>query len=157
MTIRAFLESVEADLGADKQRRSASRRPGSRKLDRLEVALDDARRRAESGDWGDASGKTFVGLYALCHERLYRVLPEELREASPYAGAARAAGAMLRDRFGGDAGEMAGFVRWVWLREKGRHEWARRESKDRNRLSWMLQFSARLLTDYRAAGGRIGR
>lgn len=117
----------------------------------IEVALDDAKRRAKSGDWEGSKGATFIGLYALCHEMVYGVVPDELYEQQTFRAAAKFALKVLRDRFEDDADQCAAFMRWSWEREKRKHTWAQANGLDRNRLGWKLQFATTMLTDYRVA------
>jgi hypothetical protein len=125
------------------------RRGGRKQLLPVEVALDDARRRAGSGEWEGAKGSTLVGLYALCHQLIYGIVPEELRELPAFRGAAKQAAGFVHAHFGDDYGAAAAFVKWAWEREKKKHVWALKNGATRNRMSWRLQFSASLLTDWR--------
>ena len=128
--------------------------PGPRRakaLSPLEVAVDDASRRAESGDWEGAKGSSFIGLYALCHRMVYGILPCELQELGCFRAAAKQAALVAHTAFGDDPSEMAEFVRWAWEREKARAKWARSQHFDRNRMGWRMQFSRGLETDYRVA------
>lgn len=143
--IGSFLASVQVPEPG----RPRVRRGGRRQLLPIEVALDDARRRAASGEWDGAKGSSLVGLYALCHELIYGIVPEELRELASFRFAAKQAASFAHDHFDDDFGAAAGFVKWAWEREKRKHTWALKNGVDRNRLSWRLQFSAMLLTDWK--------
>lgn len=113
--------------------------------------MDDARRRAESGDWEEARGSSLVGLYALCHEMIYGVVPEELFAIAEYRTAAKVAARMMHENFNDDPSEVAAFIRWSWEREKRKNNWAQAKGFDRKRLGVRWQFSLGLLTDYRIA------
>lgn len=140
--IAKFFEDV-------KQPRTRTRR--RLHLHPIEVAVDDAKRRATSGDWEGAKGSTFIGLHALCHRMVYGIIPEELYAEGVMRAAVRNAASALHQMFGDDGHEMADFVRWTWEREKRKSTWAQANGYDRNRLMWKWQFSRSLLTDYRIA------
>lgn len=151
---------VDPDAAASKLAAflSSGTRERSPRRNALDEALDDARGRARTGEWADARGPALVGLYALCHELVYGVEAAELRSAGEWSAAVRCAGRALAEHFGGDADLMADFVKWTWEREKGREAWARRTRANRPRLGWRLQFSPRVVTDWRvdvtrASGG----
>ena len=128
-----------------------------RKKTALEVALENAEKRAASGRWDDATAGAFVGLYAMCHRLTYGVDAADLAERGTFQAATRAATRALHDHFGDDKAELVEFVKWVWEREKGREEWAAREGKSRGRLNVRIQFSAGLVTDYRVDQSRHKR
>lgn len=130
---------------------------GRRKLQEIEVAVDDAGRRAVSGEWGGAKGATLVGLYAFCHNLVYDVLPDELRELPTFRNAAKVAASFTHSHFEDDFGAAAGYVKWCWERERGKHNWALANGIARNRLSWRLQFSAGLLTDWKVGRNKRRR
>lgn len=113
--------------------------------------MDDAKRRAESGDWDGAKGSTLAGLYAFCHELIYGVVPDELQQRGIFHAAAKAAAHLVHTSFDDDFAAAAAFVRWSWEREKRLRDWAKSKNADRRRLSWRLQFSASLVTDWRVA------
>lgn len=94
-----------------------------------------------------------MGLYALCHEMVYGVLPSELEEVRLFRLASREAARLLRSSFGGDVDSAVEYLKWVWGREKGRVQWAASQSppKERGRLGWRLSFSEAFVTDYRVA------
>ncbi len=140
-----------------KKRKKRPRAPVGTRPTPIEEALVDARARAESGDWGGAGGSALVGLYAHCHEAVYGVCPAELDARDQFKVATRLAAQVVRSHFDGDCDAAAAFVRWTWLREKGREEWARREGKERGRVGWRLQFSAQLVTDFRVDATRKRR
>lgn len=146
-TIRSFVSQFEKEP-------TTGPRPRMRKakqLSAVDVALDDARRRAASGDWETAKGSTLVGLYALCHQMIYGVVPSELMQDSVFRIAAKLAAKQMHELFRDDPTEVAAFVRWAWEREKGRVAWAQSKSIDRNRMGWKAQFSRAMETDYRVS------
>jgi hypothetical protein len=118
-------------------------------LTSVEVAVDDASRRALSGEWEGAKGATFVGLYAMCHRMVYGVTPSELQLQSVFNVAAKTARKAMHELFNDDAAEFAAFIRWAWEAEKRKAAWAQQKAFDRRRLSWRYQFSRSLETDYR--------
>jgi hypothetical protein len=140
----AFVAQFEKEKGPRTRTRAKALAP-------IEVAMDDAKRRAASGDWSAAKGSSFVGLYAICHHMIYGVVPDELFQAGVYKVAAKIAANALHDLFADDPDAMAAFVRWCWVREKRKHNWALGNGFDRNRLGWKWQFSRALLTDYRVS------
>jgi len=128
-----------------------------RTLGPLAVALEDAERRAASGEWEDAGARAFVGLYAMCHRMVYHVDAGDLTDTRTFQAATRLAAGALHRYFGDDKDDLVEFIKWIWEREKGREEWAAREGKDRGRLNVRLQFSATLVTDYRVDQSRRKR
>jgi hypothetical protein len=121
----------------------------SKALPQVDVAIDDAKRRALSGEWNDSKGATFVGLHAFCHKMVYGIVPDELYVPGLFRAAARGAAKALHEFFDDDPAELAAFVRWSWEREKRKNSWAQANGVDRSRLSWKWQFSRSLLTDYK--------
>lgn len=150
MTIAAFVKAA-APPEEKQAGRPRVRRGGRRPLTPLEVAVDDASHRAQSGDWDEAKGSTLVGLYALCHRLIYGILPDELQEQPLFHAAAKLAKQMVHAHFVDDFAGAAGFVKWSWEREKRKDTWARANGVDRKRMAWRTQFSAALVTDWRIA------
>lgn len=110
-------------------------------------------------DWTAARAVHFVALYAWCHEQVYGVAPAELTTGKAGARirlqATSAAARMLTQEFAGRPKAMAGFLRWVWQREKGREEWAARTGAQRGRVTWYKQFEERtMLTEFKVELGR---
>ena len=160
MTIKTFVESFgkggKSDPGAGNNGEALTGpRPRTRRrrshLTPLEIVVDDASRRAASGDWAGAKGGTLVGLYALCHRMVYGVLPGELEQVGLFRQACKQAASLMHELFSDDASAVAAFVRWSWEREKRRNAWAQSKQIERNRLGWRAQFSRALETDYRVA------
>jgi hypothetical protein len=115
----------------------------------VEIAIDDARRRAASGEWAGAKGAVLVGLYAMCHRMVYGIIPSELFEVPTFRAAAKMAAKAMHELFGDDPAEVAAFVKWSWQVEKRKNEWAQTKSVDRKHLGWRAQFCRSLETDYR--------
>ena len=125
------------------------KKPQRTTLTPLEVAIDDARRRAVSGEWGGSKGRTFVGLHAMCHRMVYGVVPSELEQLGTMNAASKLAAKAMHEMFGDDPEAFAAFVRWTWEVEKRKNTWAQSKSIDRRRLGWRMQFSRALECDYR--------
>lgn len=151
-----LLPDVQVDVAKDKMRaflgqpaprqRDQPRRPRAKPLTPLEAAVKDATVRAASGEWEDAGAGTIVGLYALCHQRLYGVEPIELK--TDFGMARRRVMTLLRDEFDGDVDAFVQFVRWAWLRQERR---VARSGPSDYRMGWRVQFSSAVLTDWRVA------
>lgn len=142
MDVAAFLAHSARTTQPPGTRRTASIGP-------LDGLLEDAEKRASSGDWEGASARSFVGLYALCHRLTYGVDASELEDRMTLQNATRAAARALHVHFADDKSEMVEFMKWVWERERGRDAWAAQQGKVRNRLGIRFAFSAHLVTDYR--------
>lgn len=120
-------------------------------LSEIERATRLAEKCGETGDWSNADARTLLGLYALCHRTIYGVAPVELENVAEFRVASRAALTILHGHFSDDVVAAALFVRWCWKREKERAEWAKTANRDRNRMGWRMQFSAKLVTDFLVA------
>jgi len=117
----------------------------------------EASRMMASGDWSDATASHLVALYASCHMRVYGIEATELEaSAKERLAAAGVAARLLRAQFDDDAGEMADFIRWVWIRENGREKKRRAEGTSGGRIGWRLQFNGTLLTEWRLDKMRRG-
>lgn len=143
-SISEFVARFEEE---EKKPRQRVRR--SKALSPVEVAIDDASRRAKSGEWAGSKGKTFVGLYAMCHRLVYGVIPSEVQDVAGFSAASKNAARALHELFADDPHEMASFIRWAWEVEKRKNAWAQSKAIDRKRLGWRAQFSRALETDYR--------
>lgn len=100
-----------------------------------------------------AGAPEFVGLYAMLHEAVYGVAPDEL--ANDWTPAVKAARKMFEEEFDEDVRAFVAFIRWTWVREKKREKWRRENGRDANRIGWRLQFQSRaMLTDYKVALAR---
>lgn len=131
--------------------------PRERKRPAIELAVEDASKRAKEGDWDEAQPKTLVGLYALMHRMIYGVMPEELTDTSTFNRAIRLAGSFMRREFGGDADATADFIVWTWEREEWREKRAAETGGNRGRIGFGLQFSKSVLTDYKTSQARRNR
>lgn len=129
------------------------RAPGARAKSHrdIDAAILNAEACAKSGDWSRADARVIVGFYAWCHRSVYGVAPVELENVAEFRLASRAAHRMLHERFDDDVTAMVLMVRWSWRRAKQRAEWLRTQNREINRMGWRLQFSDRMLTDYRVA------
>ena len=130
---------------------SAKKPRGGRekKVSKLEELIQEAERRSHEGDWEEATGRSFVGLYALCHRLVYKVDPAELEVRGNLMVAARMAGSRLHDDFGDDVSEMVEFIKWAWKRQEKKIEHAASRGGTANRLSPTILFSKEKITDYR--------
>jgi hypothetical protein len=139
--------SMSAFLGPEKKPR---RRTG-KSMAGMRRAMDGASEHVELGDWSTATPATIVGLYAVLHEKVYGVEPEELAEA--WLGAVSAAKRLLEESpFNGDVARLVDFVRFTWKREKMAEDKARGTGNVRRRVGWRLQFVSRaLVVDYKRA------
>jgi len=100
-----------------------------------------------SSDWTEARAIDFVALYTSMHEKVYGVAP--VMTSADRLNASFAAAACMRTHFGNEPQELADFIWWTWKREIGREKFRRENGRDGGSISWALQFSGRLLTDYR--------
>lgn len=122
--------------------------------DRLATEVQN---RIRTGDWKGAGPQHLVALYRECHAQVYRVRPLELDDGREFAFASLEAGRMLGRDFGGSVERAIEFVRWTWTREREREEWRIREGKSGSSIGWRLQFSAKLVTQYRVDLAREGK
>lgn len=124
------------------------RKRAGRQSAKLERAIDNVRDRRvgnPDGDWVGATPATLLGLYAILHEGVYGVFPDEL--ADDWMPAFSTARRFLEKTFGGDSLAAVACIKWSWQRERG--QWKTRESDFR--IGWRYQFSQKLVTDYRTA------
>lgn len=142
-------DSVAGFLSHKSQRTPIGGAAKTTTLKPVEVAVADAENRSQTGDWTGATGRTFVGLYALCHRIVYGEIPLELFEKQEFSIAARMANKALHEWFEDNPDILVEFVKWAWEREKGRDVWALREGKTRSRMRSRLQFSAAYVQDWR--------
>lgn len=141
--ITDFVNSFEAPKGPRLRVKRA------KPMTPVEIAIDDARRRAASGEWAGSKGATLVGLYAMCHCMVYGVIPSELSEVPTFRAASRMAAKAMHELFGDDPAEVAAFIRWAWQVEKRKNTWAQSKAIDRKRMGWRAQFCRSMETDYR--------
>jgi hypothetical protein len=94
-----------------------------------------------------------VALYAKCHEAVYGVFPEELRQPKEWLAACGSARRTIADHFAGDFAEAVAFMRWDWRREQKSTARKREQGLEQTfRIKWRQQFVFRdRITDYRAA------
>lgn len=122
----------------------------------IEKAREEMPMMARAGDWGDATGMHMAALYCFLHTEVYGVEPLEL-DRKAWAGCAKMAASCAEKFFGGDYGQLAVFVRWVWRREQGREAWRRQNGRDGQRIGWRYQFATALVSDFRVHGQRVGQ
>ncbi len=121
----------------------------------LAKAIDEAKELLSKNGWSYAEPKHLVGLYAVLHEQVYGVAPDELVEA--YPGAVSAAARLVRDEFEGKVYRAVEFLRWVWSRERAREK-RRAPGEGAARLGWRFMFAGRaLLTDWKVDQARAAR
>lgn len=104
---------------------------------------------AKSGTWGDAEPRHLVGLYALLHEQVYRVPPDELKDA--WKTAVGVATRTLKNEFDDDICAFVEFIRWTWVIERKKESTRiRNPGEDTFTIGWQYQFKpTKLLTSYR--------
>ena len=159
LVLDAALVDVERRVAANAAERWARPRPASNRVYAAGVqeTLSEAAVMMASGSWSEAKPRHFVALWAMCHERVYRATALGELAGIGWRASVKAAADMHRDEFGGDGDEMAGFVRWCWLREEGKDRWCReRGFERRTRLTWRAQFGGTALADYRVELARKG-
>jgi hypothetical protein len=148
LSVSAFLEGVEA-----KRARPTGGTGHRTRLTDIEVAIKNARMRAKSGEWSDATAPTLVGLYAIFHEITYKSLPLELDQKMEFKRAAGMARALL-NMFDDDVDATVEFMKWSWKREQSRIKWANDQGKERGRFVYRFAFAASQVTDYRVEKSR---
>lgn len=131
------------------RRQRGGRACRSRAESDLAGAMADAKRRAESGDWEGATGRTLVGAFLLCHRMVYRFIPAEMENTPIFRSACKRAEHCYRRHFRDDPDACVEFIKWVWLRERSRQEWALRQNREVRRLHAGLVFSDGYVDDYR--------
>jgi hypothetical protein len=98
-----------------------------------------------------------IELHAQCYERVYK---ERLAEFDGREGTkTRRQAVIICDRvvkrhLNGDLSQAAELVRWAWSRQKGVEDWAEREHRDINTLSWRKIFSTQMVTEFKIRGRR---
>lgn len=128
------------------------RKPRGISQKKFDEATARAAEMAASLDWSKARAIDFVALYASMHERVYGAAP--VMSPVDRLNASFMAAAFQRTHLEDDPQRLADFLWWVWRREKERESWRRENGRDGGSISWRLQFSPRLLTDYRVAMAR---
>jgi hypothetical protein len=127
--------------GRTKGKQESNRESARKEMERI-IGVDD---------WANCRPVHLVELYAMLHERIYGVAPEELASNRVRISAVRTIADMLRRHFTNDVERMVDFIRWCWVREEGRHNWRRKNGMELKRMNWRWQFSPSMLTDYRMA------
>lgn len=127
-----------------KKRRTPNTDKSKRERDAREVE-----ERREANDWESARPGHMVALYAMCHEKIYGFIPNELDKGKEYALAVLSAARMLKGEFRGESKIMVEFIRWTWRREQSREKWRRERGQGGQRIGWRLQFNGSMVSDYR--------
>jgi hypothetical protein len=144
----SFMASIERRILEPKKK---SRTISDAVFERLR---EEAVEFAQVGDWALAEPRHFVALYSHLHESIYGVAAVELTSAVRFK-ASMVVGRLLAKQFDGKKNIFASFSRWVWNREKGRHQYRVANGREITRLSWTSAFSGYQVTDWRVAtGGR---
>lgn len=125
---------------------SASRAPRAQ-ID-LKRAYDAMVAMKDKDDFAGAEPIHLVVLYLELHLRVYGVEAADCT-GSDRVGAIARAKDFVRDFFDGSSERAVEFLRWTWQREKAREKWRRENNAGGKRITWRLQFSAALVTDYR--------
>jgi hypothetical protein len=153
--IEAEGAAMAAWSGASKPEKGGKAR-GPRSASGMRRAIDRAKEMQEANDWQGAGAAELVGLYAVLHEHVYGVAPEEV--ADVWLAAVSAAKRMLERDFEGSVESMVDFLRWTWRRERNREKKRAANGDGSFRIGWRLQFVARnLMTDYRVDAKRDAR
>lgn len=122
---------------------------------KMRSAAHEVEEFVRANQWAAARPIHLVALYLRQHIECYGFEasdcgPEERLQACGVAGK------MLDRDFGGDPVAMVDFMRWVWKRETGAEKWRRENHRSGRRISWNLQFSQKLLLDYKVDWRRTG-
>lgn len=91
-------------------------------------------------DWGKATPVHLVALYMYCHAAVYGVEAGEIA-GKTFGFASALAAKLVREKFEGSVANAVQFVRWTWIRERGREKWRCDNGRSGGRLGWRLQFS----------------
>ncbi len=109
--------------------------------------------------WEMMEPRHFLGLYTVCHRKVYGTEPADL--FAQWAGAIGAVKSMLAHEFNGEPAKLYGFLQWVWAREHAREKQRAGNGSAGFRLAWRFLFvrqaAAGILTDYRTTLARAGR
>lgn len=100
--------------------------------------------------WTGASAETWVGLYVVCHELVYKTEPAELKTAKEFRRVRGMAARFLVEPRFADEAAIAEYFQWAW--ERARAAWEKIPDCSRMRLEGLL--SVRKHTDYLAALAR---
>jgi hypothetical protein len=149
-----------AEFVASRRRRKSKRLTGVSTKDRNRYASELVSF-MKARDWEARRGELHVGhlvaLYCWCHGEVYRVQPSELDQAHEFAVAIVMAKRFADQQFRGDLVEVVKFIQWCWKREHRNENWRLQNGHQGRRLTWRIQFSAALVTDYRLDLARVSR
>jgi len=131
-----------------------TKRSGGTPKRQRHAMIEDVRRRWKEGDWDGMKPGRLVAVYYVCHEMVYDVAPTEVDTAGNWKRAMMGAGKLVKELGSVDAA--LEFIRWVWLRERGREKWRRDNGNQGSRIGWRLQLvnPQALLTDWRVEKAR---
>lgn len=143
------LISAEEWIGKPK-RRARKKSPSASKA-QVERAVQGFEACRSERTWGSMEPTHFLGLYVVCHRRVYGTDPADLFAA--WAGAVGAVKAMLGHEFAGNPARLVAFLQWAWAREQMREKQRRSSGGADYRLAWRCLFvrqaAAGILTDWR--------
>jgi hypothetical protein len=105
-------------------------------------------------DFHGAEPVHLVAIYLELHLRVYGVEALDCG-SSEQPGAIAAAKHLMNAYFDGSGEAAVEFLRWTWTREAEREKWRKANLREGKRISWRLQFSAPIVTDYRVAQARL--
>ncbi len=137
--------AMEEFIGTKKAKPKAKRGKSTAGMDK---AIVEAGIFLETGEWEPGhDARQIVGLYAVLHEKVYGVAPEELEGAWM---AAVSAATRLIDELGKVA--VVAFLRFTWKSERAAEKRAEGTGVTRRRVGWYLQFVHRaLVVDFKRA------
>jgi hypothetical protein len=108
---------------------------------------------AGGAQWSEAKPMDLVAAYARLHCLVYGAEDADLTARNRMRAAALASRAA--QQLGGME-EAAAFLFWAWKREREREAFRRERGTGGGRITWVAQWSARLITDYRVDCARMG-
>jgi ribosomal protein S1 len=156
-TLYKQMELVEVDQTKRKAVLSFLSKPVKKKREKrrseIEIYVKDAKNRSKTGCWDNATGKTFVGLYAMCHEIVYGFIPTELMTNSHLWVSNKCANSIFVEIFNRDGDLFVEFIKWSWEEEKKKKIWAMRKGVTFKVLDIRSQFSKSLVDRYLANKG----
>lgn len=156
--IRVFKTAADFASAAPKKKQY-KRRDFSSIANRYITEVEQMVERAMASDdpsqvWAVARAEHMVGLYAVMHRTVYKVLPGEL--AGDWMAACSAVNKLLKDEFDGSYLQLVEYLQWAFAQEK-RQEVKRKEASTW-RLGWRWAFMKReLLTTFRVSRQRKSR
>ena len=92
-----------------------------------------------------------VEVFAIGHRRLYKIDSTDLDSPSERVKAIGAAKRFVEREFAGNVTKVVEFIKWSWKNAAERAAWADRKGIQLNRMNWQIQFSSKLVVDWRVA------